>query len=82
MRGLLQLDDRRLVPSIRYRARARRFTFALLLDPEDEDGFLRQWEPDQSGAMTHYGYAFQWFAMALAVIGIAFWQYRKRWTAE
>ncbi len=52
--------------------------FALLLDPEAEDGFLRVWEPAQSGPMTHYGYAFQWFAMAIAVIVIAGWQLRKR----
>lgn len=56
--------------------------FALLLDPDDEDGFLRVWEPSQSGPMTHYGYAFQWFAMALAVVGIAVWQLRRRRSAR
>jgi surfeit locus 1 family protein len=56
--------------------------FALLLDPDQPDGFSRVWEPRQSGAMTHYGYAFQWFAMALAVVGISAWQLRKRWLAR
>lgn len=50
----------------------------LLLSASDPDGFVRRWEPDISGPMTHYSYAFQWFAMAAAVIGIAGWHTRKR----
>ena len=50
----------------------------LLLSPADPDGFVRNWEPDISGPMTHYSYAFQWFAMAAAVIGIAGWHTQKR----
>jgi surfeit locus 1 family protein len=52
--------------------------FVLLLDVTEKEGFLRQWEPQQSGAMTHYGYAFQWFAMCLALIVISIWQLRRR----
>ena len=51
---------------------------ALLLSPEAEDGFLRHWEPDVSGPSMHYSYAFQWFALAVAVVVIVTWQMRKR----
>ena len=40
----------------------------LLLDADGADGFRREWQPQQKGPMTNYGYAFQWFAMAAAVI--------------
>ncbi len=52
--------------------------FILLLGPEEPSGFGRDWQPVQSGPMTHYGYAFQWFAMAVAVVVIAVWQLRKQ----
>ena len=56
--------------------------FALLLDPADDRGFQRNWAPVVSGPETHYGYAFQWFAMATAVLVIAGWQiYKRRKTA-
>lgn len=50
----------------------------LLLSPDDERGYLRDWRPEGSGPSTHYGYAFQWFAMAVAVIAIAGWHYGRR----
>lgn len=50
----------------------------LLLSPDDEQGYLRDWRPEGSGPSTHYGYAFQWFAMAVAVIAIAGWHYSRR----
>jgi surfeit locus 1 family protein len=50
----------------------------LLMSPDEEGGFVRQWQPNVSGPMTHYGYAFQWFAMAAAVAAILFWHLRKR----
>lgn len=50
----------------------------LLLDADQADGFRRQWQPQGSGPMTNYGYAFQWFAMATAVLAILIWQYRKK----
>jgi len=52
--------------------------FVLLLSPDADDGFVRSWQPPQSGPMMHYGYAFQWFAMALAVLAILTWNYRKK----
>ena len=52
--------------------------FILLLHPEADDGFVRRWQPTGSGPSMHYGYAFQWFAMAAAVLTILGWQLRKR----
>ena len=51
----------------------------LLLGQNEDNGFVRRWQPNVSGPMTHYSYAFQWFALAVAVVGIAGWQLRKRW---
>jgi surfeit locus 1 family protein len=51
--------------------------FVLLLHMDEDDGFRRQWQPQQSGPMTNYGYAFQWFAMAVAVFCILVWRLRK-----
>jgi surfeit locus 1 family protein len=52
--------------------------FVLLLDPAESDGFVRRWQPAGSGPMMHYGYALQWFAMAVAVLGLLIWQIRKK----
>ena len=52
--------------------------FVLLLNPDPDSGLVRRWQPTVAGPMTHYGYAFQWFAMALAVLVILVWQYRKK----
>ena len=49
----------------------------VLLSADEPFGFVRDWSPDVMGPMTHYGYAFQWFALALAVVLIAAWQLRK-----
>lgn len=51
--------------------------FILLLRPDADDGFVRRWQPRESGPMMHYGYAFQWFAMAAAAGGILLWRMRK-----
>ena len=52
--------------------------FVLLQDADDSQALERQWQPKEQGPMMHYGYAFQWFAMAAAVLGIFVWQMRKR----
>lgn len=52
--------------------------FVLLMDPEDEFGFLRQWTPEEMGPGRHYGYALQWFAMGFVLAGLLVWNYRKR----
>ena len=44
------------------------YPFIILLDQNEEYGFQRNWEPKISDPATNYGYAFQWFAMALAII--------------
>jgi surfeit locus 1 family protein len=63
---LSQALDRELLP------------FILLLDPHDGDALIRQWQPQGRGTAMHYGYAFQWFAMAAAVAAILAWQFLKR----
>ena len=52
--------------------------FVLLMDPEDDYGFLRNWEPEEMGPGRHYAYALQWFAMGLVLAGLLIWNYRKR----
>jgi surfeit locus 1 family protein len=49
----------------------------LLMNPDEDDGFARRWQPNIRGPMMHYGYAFQWFAMAAAVLAILFRHLRK-----
>jgi len=40
---------------------------SLLLDNEMPGGFIRNWQPPGLDATKHFGYAIQWFALALAV---------------
>lgn len=40
----------------------------VLLDGDAPDGFVRAWMPPGSDETRHLGYAFQWFAMAVAVV--------------
>ena len=39
--------------------------YQLLLDPDQPDGYRREWRAVQKGPNTNIGYAFQWFAFAL-----------------
>lgn len=41
----------------------------LRLDPESPAGLTRRWEPFDSRAAMHQGYAYQWFAFATLVAG-------------
>ena len=34
-----------------------------------DDGLVREWEPPDFGIDKHYGYAFQWFALAATFFG-------------
>lgn len=52
--------------------------YVLLLDPDQDDGYSRRWKPAHSGPSMHYGYAFQWFSMAIALLAIMAWNLRKR----
>ena len=40
----------------------------LLLDEQQEDGFLREWRPVRYGPERNVGYAVQWFGLALALL--------------
>lgn len=50
----------------------------LLLQDPSAGRLVQEWEPRVSGPATHYGYAFQWFAMAATVAALAIWHTRKR----
>jgi surfeit locus 1 family protein len=50
----------------------------LLLDAAATDGYVRHWQPPERGSMMHYGYAFQWSALALTVLVVLIWQLRKK----
>ena len=52
--------------------------FVLLLDPDDDYGFLRNWVPEDMGPGRHYAYALQWLAMGIVLAGLLIWNYRKR----
>jgi len=52
--------------------------FVLLMDPADDNGFLRHWVPEEMGPGKHFGYALQWCAMAAALAGILIWNFRKK----
>jgi surfeit locus 1 family protein len=56
----------------RYRAWSGRAVMPLLLLQQSAatDGLERDWEPPDTGIARHQGYAFQWFALALAVLAI------------
>jgi surfeit locus 1 family protein len=52
--------------------------FVLLMDQEEEHGFLRHWVPTEFGPGKHFGYALQWFAMGAVLSGLLVWNYRKK----
>ncbi|HEY7743279.1 MAG TPA: SURF1 family protein [Burkholderiales bacterium] len=42
--------------------------FVILQESAQEDGLAREWDPPDLGVDKHYGYAFQWLALALTVL--------------
>jgi surfeit locus 1 family protein len=52
--------------------------FVLLADPDPAAGLVRRWEPRQAGPSRHLGYAFQWFALAVAVVVLTAVLYRRK----
>lgn len=48
--------------------------FTLRLDSAEKYGYRRDWSEYNMSAQKHYGYAFQWLAMALAVM-VLWWLY-------
>ena len=49
-----------------------------MLDEDQPDGYRRDWQPIVYGPEKHYGYAAQWFGMALATIILFFFATIKR----
>jgi surfeit locus 1 family protein len=52
--------------------------FVLLMEHDEEHGFLRHWVPSEFGPGKHFGYALQWFAMGAVLSGLLVWNYRKQ----
>lgn len=53
--------------------------FVIRQDSALEDGLLREWDAPDFGINKHYGYAFQWFALALTLLVFyAVTRYRRR----
>jgi surfeit locus 1 family protein len=52
--------------------------FVLLLEHNEDFGFLRHWVPSEFGPGKHFGYALQWFAMGAVLFGLLVWNYRKK----
>lgn len=50
----------------------------ILLDPQAEGGFARDWRPDTMKPSRHVGYALQWFALAIALAVIFVLASRRR----
>jgi len=51
--------------------------FTLRLDEEESNGYRRDWAANNLSSKKHYGYAFQWYAMAFAVM-VLWWLYSIR----
>jgi surfeit locus 1 family protein len=43
--------------------------FVIRQESTVEDGLIRAWDPPDFGIEKHYGYAFQWFALAATLFG-------------
>ena len=50
----------------------------LLLDPDQADGFVRDWTPVVVGPERHVGYAVQWFALAAVLTILYLWVNLRR----
>jgi len=44
------------------------YPYILLLDQDQADGFVREWQPATFPPQRHLGYAVTWFAMAAALL--------------
>jgi surfeit locus 1 family protein len=53
--------------------------FVIQQDSASEDGLVRDWAPPDFGIDKHYGYAFQWFALAATILAFyAITRYRGK----
>jgi surfeit locus 1 family protein len=57
--------------------RAKLYPRVLLLDPNPAEAYVRQWMPGFIPPARHRGYAFQWFAFAVAAVAIFVILHRK-----
>jgi len=55
--------------------------YQLLLEPDEADGYLRDWRAVDVGPERHYGYAFQWFAFAVMAF-VIFCVLTIRWNQQ
>jgi len=55
--------------------------YQLLLESDQEDGYVRDWRAVDVGPERHYGYAFQWFAFALMAF-VIFCVLNLRWNQQ
>lgn len=51
--------------------------FTLRLSKEEPNGYRRDWAENNLSSKKHYGYAFQWYAMAFAIV-VLWWLYSIR----
>lgn len=52
--------------------------FVLLLEPDNDFGYLRNWVPEEMGPGRHFAYALQWFAMGAVLAVLLIWHFRRR----
>ncbi|MDG9666445.1 SURF1 family protein [Hahella sp. CR1] len=62
---------------VRERLPGRLADWVLRLDPNQPGALMTVWEPVVMGPEKHYGYAVQWFAMALALVALTIWKWRR-----
>ena len=44
------------------------YDYQLLLNPDDPDGYVRDWKPALMGPERHLAYAIQWFSLAVTLL--------------
>jgi surfeit locus 1 family protein len=56
-----------------WRLELRPLSVLQLAESAPSDGLLRDWLVPATGVHKHYGYAFQWFALAALILGLYVW---------
>ena len=62
------VDMKRITQALQHKI----YPFVVLLSPQATHGFVREWQVVKASPHKHYGYAVQWFALALTMIIIYF----------
>jgi len=55
--------------------------YQILLDQDQPDGYLRNWQPNEIGPERHLGYAIQWFAFAALAL-VIYVVFNLRWAKQ